>query len=1433
MKKKLLSLLLVIAVMMTSVSMGFGSLAAFATGAVGGGVEAINAFSLTGTECTGTSVSGSITIKSKVSGYQIKVNSVTASIRYYQDDTSVLNTVTVDSSVIGAVCTTSGSTFAVTGTISSGLAGLIRYECNYDLQDSSGNTVYAGMTGYGYGYVSASGSQTGAVGSYITSEPSTPGSSYGFDSFAQINTCYVQTPNITLSCVTETSGGAGGKSNATRTMSLSGTYPSTLSVANLYWPGASMYATETSSINWFVLTTPPSGYYNFSVVYNGSTYANVEMYYRDDTARSTAETKMNTYLGEGLEKSYYTEDSWNAYLTQLEKVALAAKAMPGPNYAFKVACQTVQEMSGAAALESAKQALVPVKADWTEALEAYNAFYDVKDNTVTVRTYAAGATALGSESIRLYTQASVDELEAWLNAEPVAHYVADDINMYDQYIVDNYTAEILERTANLTYSDAVYTYMDVAIDEYENAKQSDYTTTTWAAYKGAVDIAKALSRELNTTSQSDINTSLMAIVSAKANLKYVAADTTELLNQIAIADTVYDDYDAGELITAADGFDEVWDNFEDAYNAAVAVKNYTIDKQEDVDNAANTLKVAIAALSSYRVLDTTELQKVLALTPEYESSKYVADSYNMWSSLRVEGYTFLGKASISYTGSDRKTYDNLEEMNRLIELIQSAYDNLEKVKADFTELDKYVAKIPSDDVLALYEQAYVDAIRDVVATIDYGATFDEQDSVDEITLNLKYALAELTEEHYKTADYTDVDAAISEAEALDGSIYTNYSIVEEAIAAVDRTKKIVDQDDVDAMAAAIREAIAGLEYIAADYTEVNAAIAEAEAVENKDWYANYDRVEELIAAVDWDKKLSEQAEVDAYAAAIREAIANLTLDEADYSGIRAAIAEAEALEPLKDFNDEFVESLDLAISKVVAGYTKDRQAEVDAMEAEIRAVLATAEENLLLADYSKLNVAVDYAKSFKPAEYSNYEVVQSAIDAVDWNLNCRQTTEMQAQIEAIYSAVNELKLLPADYTKVDVAIEAARYAYNNGDYEYTEESIKAVEDAIGTVNRDLDVQHQSEVDAYVAVIEQAVAGLTYVRADYTALDDAIAQYNALQRDLYASLADIDAYVAALDMNKTIDKQSEVDAAAEELTEMLGSLEYAPADYTAVNNAKSAYDSLNKNYYEAEDLALVEEAISAVVEGYTRERQAEVDKMAQDINDALDILRTKIKSAVLTDLEAAVAAANAKVTEMNATGYEIDQDTLSALSVSVYKASKYDETTKISSQDDIDALTAQIIEETANLEYVFTIDLTGTGLVIDENGYIYGFEEGTMAGDARELIFFVGAAELKIYETKNGFGTGTMIQFISTKDGSILGTYTVLVFGDANGDAVVDTLDVAYVTEIVNSGDEPSAMLLKVLDFDRDGYIDALDVAGLISIANMDYTLMQDGTMGTY
>ena len=63
---------------------------------------------------------------------------------------------------------------------------------------------------------------------------------------------------------------------------------------------------------------------------------------------------------------------------------------------------------------------------------------------------------------------------------------------------------------------------------------------------------------------------------------------------------------------------------------------------------------------------------------------------------------------------------------------------------------------------------------------------------------------------YLPADYTKVDEAIANANALNKDAYANFTAVETAINAVVRDKNITEQDKVDAMAKAIEDAMAAL-----------------------------------------------------------------------------------------------------------------------------------------------------------------------------------------------------------------------------------------------------------------------------------------------------------------------------------------------------------------------------------------------------------------------------------------------------------------------------------------------------------------------------------------------------------------------------------------------------------------------------------------------
>ena len=133
----------------------------------------------------------------------------------------------------------------------------------------------------------------------------------------------------------------------------------------------------------------------------------------------------------------------------------------------------------------------------------------------------------------------------------------------------------------------------------------------------------------------------------------------------------------------------------------------------------------------------------------------------------------------------------------------------------------------------------------------------------------------------RLADYTAVNVALDKV-PQDISVYTDeiVSVLKQAIDSVDTSLSAAEQSKVDAMAQAIEDAITVLQYKDADYTKVDAAIAKANAL-NKDNYKDFSAVEAAVNAVARGKNITQQAEVDAMAKAIEDAIAALQYKDAD------------------------------------------------------------------------------------------------------------------------------------------------------------------------------------------------------------------------------------------------------------------------------------------------------------------------------------------------------------------------------------------------------------------------------------------------------------------------------------------------------------------------------------------------------------------------
>ena len=126
--------------------------------------------------------------------------------------------------------------------------------------------------------------------------------------------------------------------------------------------------------------------------------------------------------------------------------------------------------------------------------------------------------------------------------------------------------------------------------------------------------------------------------------------------------------------------------------------------------------------------------------------------------------------------------------------------------ADYSAVETAMAAIPTD--LTVYTDESVAALNTAVDGVVRGKAFVSQANVDTMAQAIEDAIAAL---QYKGADYTKVDAAIAKANALNKDNYKDFTAVETAINAVVRDKNITEQDEVDAMAKAIEDAMAALE----------------------------------------------------------------------------------------------------------------------------------------------------------------------------------------------------------------------------------------------------------------------------------------------------------------------------------------------------------------------------------------------------------------------------------------------------------------------------------------------------------------------------------------------------------------------------------------------------------------------------------------------
>lgn len=197
---------------------------------------------------------------------------------------------------------------------------------------------------------------------------------------------------------------------------------------------------------------------------------------------------------------------------------------------------------------------------------------------------------------------------------------------------------------------------------------------------------------------------------------------------------------------------------------------------------------------------------------------------------------------------------------------------------DDTVLDTNALNAQLDAARSVQRDLYTaDSLADLdeaVAAVRLGAQ-TTQITVDAWTAAIRKAIAELV---YRPADYSAVREQIQNAQTLDRTLYTQTSLqmLDKAIATVDWTLPIVRQNEVDAFVDTIAAAIQSITYRPADYSTVNAAVHAAHETERVLYTeSSLVALDMAVDAIVYDLDITQQSQVDGYAAQIYSAIAEL------------------------------------------------------------------------------------------------------------------------------------------------------------------------------------------------------------------------------------------------------------------------------------------------------------------------------------------------------------------------------------------------------------------------------------------------------------------------------------------------------------------------------------------------------------------------------
>ena len=444
-----------------------------------------------------------------------------------------------------------------------------------------------------------------------------------------------------------------------------------------------------------------------------------------------------------------------------------------------------------------------------------------------------------------------------------------------------------------------------------------------------------------------------------------------------------------------------------------------------------------------------------------------------------------------------------------------------------------------------------------------------------------------------------------------------------------------------------------------------------------------------------------------------------------------------------------------------------------------------------------------------------------------------------------FTATFDVTIKAVELTGIEIAKQPNKTTFNTGDELDTTGlvlTLKYNNGTTGTTDKGYTVSGYDTDTAGEQTITVTYQGFTATYkvtlnqsyADYKEVDAAIIEANKKIATGYytdASVEVLNNSINAVVRNLKATEQETVNGYARDIIAKTQALVMKDADYSAVEAAKTAAKAeIDKGIYTDESVAALNAAIAAVVEGKKIEEQSVVDGYAAEIVAKTEALVEKPSDfskidALYTEISNYDPSLYTNYDEI----YYVYIFDFYEVEVANAKA-KY---TGISQQGEVDKLYEKLVEYKNMLilkdQKVAKFELTNGAKYKTSGGvtYIVGLRTGLSDAALKNGYFVMENVTVTIKKAMGrSVGTGSTVTVKSTIDGSTIGQYVILIYGDLNGDGAITMLDSTLLSSSLKKAITLTPAQKLAANLNGDRYVNVVDNTLLNNVINKTAAINQ-------